>query len=78
MADGKWRTLSEITEIVGGSETGVSARLRDLRKKQFGEYVVHLRRKEDPARGIWEYQLVTKDDRLEFKWTEANGQGAFL
>ena len=35
MRDGKWRTLREIADVVGGSEAGVSARLRDLRKDEF-------------------------------------------
>jgi len=33
MSDGKWRTLAEIREYAGGTETAVSARLRDLRNK---------------------------------------------
>ena len=32
MADGRWRTLHEISSLTGGSEASVSARLRDLRK----------------------------------------------
>lgn len=40
MLDGSWRTLREIAAAVGGSEAGVSARLRDLRKRRFGGFVV--------------------------------------
>ena len=36
MNDGAWRTLAEIQSVVQGSEAGVSARLRDLRKPQYG------------------------------------------
>ena len=32
MGDGRWRTLREITQLCGGSEAGVSARLREMRK----------------------------------------------
>ena len=57
MRDGKWRTLAEITsEIGGGSEAGVSARLRDFRKKPFG-LVVDRRRRSPENAGVWEYQL---------------------
>lgn len=55
MADKKWRTLAEISATVGGSEAGVSARLRDLRKPRFGSYTVNRRRKEG---GLWEYQVA--------------------
>lgn len=35
MSDGRARSLREIAEAVGGSEAGVSARLRDLRKQGY-------------------------------------------
>jgi hypothetical protein len=54
MRDGQWRTLFDIAEHVGGSEAGVSARLRDLRKPKFGGYFVERRRRN---KGLWEYRL---------------------
>lgn len=54
MCDGQWRTLGEIAALVGGSEAGISARLRDLRKPQFGEYVVDRRRRDG---GLFEYRV---------------------
>lgn len=54
MADGHWRTLKAISEAVGGSEAGVSARLRDLRKPRFGGLCVSRRR---VVGGLWEYRL---------------------
>jgi len=53
MADNEPRTLGEIVAVVGGSEAGVSARLRDLRKPRFGSYIVRRRRRTE--RGLWEY-----------------------
>lgn len=53
-ADGTPRTLSEITAAVGGSEAGVSARLRDLRKPRFGAHAVYRRRRAG-HNGLWEY-----------------------
>ena len=32
MIDGRWRTLAEIRETVGGSEAGISARLREFQE----------------------------------------------
>jgi len=57
MLDGKWRTLSEIQDVVGGTEASVSARLRDLRKVKFGEYVVDRQRRGEPSDGFFEYKL---------------------
>ncbi|MDE2020649.1 MAG: hypothetical protein KGJ13_09965, partial [Patescibacteria group bacterium] len=54
MLDGRWRTLEYIAKCVGGSEAGVSARLRDCRKLKFGGYKVDRRRRGDPKSGVWE------------------------
>lgn len=55
MSDGNWRTLAEIGAVVPGSEAALSARLRDLRKPRFGEYVVERRRVID---GLFEYRVL--------------------
>lgn len=58
MEDGQWRTLSKIVCMVGGSEAGVSARLRDLRKAPSGRRTVLRRRRGALTAGLWEYRLV--------------------
>jgi len=58
MRDGQWRTLAEIQHVAGGSEAGVSARLRDLRKRKCGSHVVERRRRGDPADGLFEYRVI--------------------
>ena len=58
MADARWRTLAEIVASTGGSEAGVSARLRDLRKHRFGARSVERRRRADPSAGVWEYRVT--------------------
>jgi hypothetical protein len=55
MADGQWRTLRQLADLAQGSEAGVSARLRDLRKPGFGEFTVERRHVNN---GLWEYRLV--------------------
>lgn len=55
MADGGWRTLREIADAVGGSEAGVSARLRDMRKSRFGGCEV-VRARVDG--GLYRYRVV--------------------
>lgn len=61
MSDGKWRTLAEIAIEAGGSEASVSARLRDLRKEQYGgREVLHERVKG----GLWRYRLVVGNTSL--------------
>lgn len=55
MQDGRWRTLSEISEHCWpASEASVSARLRDLRKVKFGGHTVDRRY---VGEGIWEYRV---------------------
>ena len=54
MKDGQWHSLYEIANQVGGSEAGVSARLRDLRKSKFGGHTVDHRRVNG---GLWEYRV---------------------
>lgn len=55
MMDGQWRSLAMIAEAVGGSEAGVSARLRDLRKPRFGEWTVQ---REYQDEGLWLYRVA--------------------
>lgn len=58
MNDSQWRTLGEISSATGDPEASVSARLRDLRKDEFGGFVVERRRRGMAAAGLWEYQLL--------------------
>jgi hypothetical protein len=58
LPDGQYRTLAEIAAATGGSEAGVSARLRDLRKPRFGSYRVE-RRRVPGAAGLHEYRVFT-------------------
>jgi len=57
MADRKWRTLSEISAATGDPEASCSARLRDLRKSEFGGCTVDRRRRGEETRGTHEYRL---------------------
>ncbi len=53
-----WLTLREISQITGDPEASISARLRDLRKTKFGAHTVNRRRRGDPSKGVFEYQLL--------------------
>jgi hypothetical protein len=55
MASGEWFTLAQLQAIVGGSEAGISARIRDLRKPAFGGYNVERRRVADS--GLYQYRV---------------------
>ncbi len=59
MADSNWRSLREIAEAVKGSEAGVSARLRDLRREWNGAHEIEKRRVAGHS-GLWQYRLVRK------------------
>lgn len=67
MADGEWRSLEAIQRRIRqlisltcrDSQAGISARLRDLRKRRFGAYPVESRRNPNNS-GLWEYRLAGK------------------
>lgn len=53
--DGEWHTLAELAAATDAPEASVSARLRDLRKPQFGGYIVEHDRR--APGGTWRYRL---------------------
>lgn len=55
LSTGEWYTLARLAELVRGSEAGVSARLRDLKKRRFGSHLIEKRRVIE-GRGLWEYR----------------------
>jgi hypothetical protein len=62
MLFGEWETFASIKaslwryDNIGISEAGVSARLRDLRKAEYGNHVIVRRPTEH--KGIYEYRMV--------------------
>jgi hypothetical protein len=62
MSDGRWRTLSEIADATGDPHASISAQLRHLRKRKWGEHTVDKRRRGDPGNGLWEYRLIPNTD----------------
>jgi len=58
MSDGRWHSLRWLADAVGGSEAGVSARIRDLRKVRFGARTVDRKRIDG---GLWMYRLKPDD-----------------
>ena len=57
-----WKTLFEIEQSTGYSQASISAQLRHLRKKKFGEYNVSKKRREynGEEKGTWEYSVREK------------------
>lgn len=55
MADGEFRTLSQIATITKHPESSVSAQLRHMRKERFGSHEVNRRH---ILNGLYEYQLI--------------------
>ena len=59
MRDGQWRTLREVADAVGCSESGASARLRDLRKTKFSrQHPTREVQSRRAAGGLWRYRVV--------------------
>jgi len=57
MADGKYRSLAEISALTATPAPSASARLRDLRKERFGGFIVDRRARFDRRHGIFEYRV---------------------
>lgn len=55
LSDGEWHTPQELEILVGANWSSISARLRDLRKPQFGGYQVERLRVDG---GLFAYRLV--------------------
>lgn len=55
MADGEFRTLSQIAALTGHHESSISAQLRHMRKERFGSHTVNRRH---ILNGLFEYQLI--------------------
>lgn len=59
LSHGEYRTYAEIHQAIKrGTEASISARLRDCRKPENGGYTVNGRRRGDPKRGLWEFQVL--------------------
>lgn len=59
LLDHRWHTLADLALAARASEASVSARIRDLRKRRFGAYVVE---REYVARGLWRYRIPLTSD----------------
>jgi hypothetical protein len=63
---GQWWTLNELAAAVESamgrrvSEASISARLRDLRKPQFGGYIVLRRAVGGSGHGLFEYRVLPR------------------
>lgn len=55
LLDHQWHTLAEIAKRVNGSEAGVSARIRDLRKARWGSHTID---RQYVDAGIWKYRMA--------------------
>lgn len=58
MMDGLPRTLDEIEAAIKEPQASISAQLRNLRKQRFGGHTVLRQRRDDPQKGLFEYQLI--------------------
>jgi hypothetical protein len=58
VSDGLWRTPEELEAATGDRWASISARLRDLRKPQFGGHDVQRQRIKDYDRGNFRYRLA--------------------
>lgn len=57
MLDGVARTLGDIEAELGYPQASISARLRDLRRKENGEFIVD---RKHIKNGLWSYRVAGK------------------
>ena len=67
MRDGEWRTLQEIADLTGDPHASISAQLRHLRKRRFGEHIVERQVRGDRTLGLWEYRVLVMKRVLSTK-----------
>ena len=60
MQNQAWRTLSDISRLTGDPEASIGSRLRGFREVKRGGHTVNRRRRGNPKRGWWEYQVIWK------------------
>jgi hypothetical protein len=57
MSDGLPRTLGDLERETGYPQASISARLRDLRRKEHGEHIVE---RKHVKNGLWTYRIAGK------------------
>ena len=62
MRDGRFRTLQDIELLLGYPQSSISARLRDFRKKNFGQHTVN---REYVSKGLFKYQLIINGNKAK-------------
>ena len=77
LREGEWLSLGELADRVDAPEASVSARLRDLRKRRFGNHEVARRHRGERGSGLFEYQLIPKVTKLP-ELQPADRQGTLL
>jgi hypothetical protein len=58
-----WVTLRQLSEACRGTETSVSARIRDLRKPRWGEHEIQACHASGD--GVWRYKMISSKQLLD-------------
>lgn len=58
MLDGVWRSLKDIAKLTRDPQASISAQLRHLRKRRFGNWNVETRARGSREDGLYEYRLL--------------------
>lgn len=56
MKDKEWHSLREISVLIGGTEASISARIRDLRKPEYGSHSIE---RKHVKNGLFLYRMVS-------------------
>lgn len=61
LLDGQWHNARAIARRLRMSTAGITARLRDLRKREYGGWIIAVRRPERP--GVYDYRMESQGVR---------------
>ena len=85
LSDGRWHTGLDLCRECGKQfGTGLTAKLRDLRKPEHGGHVIESRRNEELSRlekcNVWEYRMIlgVEQGAHDALPVDATGQGLLM
>lgn len=68
MLSGKWFTLEELRNVIGGSDSTISSNNRSFRKPEYGSHTVECELVDitQPRKQVYKYRLIPNQETLEY------------
>jgi len=70
MLSGKWFTLEELRNAIGGSDSTISSNTRSFRKAEYGSHTVECELVDitQPKKQVYKYKLIPNQETLEYEF----------